>query len=73
VSGRSENMKKIEVYADWQPGYMGERIPTRRKYFFTLEEAKPTIDEWRKTACTVRVSEVEVMKEYTWGKKKKVK
>jgi len=67
-------MKRIEVYADWQPGYMGDEIPTERKSFATLEEARPTIDKWRKTACTVIVSEVEdpkVMEKYVWGKKKK--
>ena len=68
-------MKQIVVYADWQPGYMGEGIPTEKEYFNTLEEARPTINKWRKSACTVVVSEVEVevMEKYVWGKKKKVK
>ena len=65
----------IRVYADWQPGYMGDAIPVKRKDFKTMEEAEPTIKEWRKTACTVRVSEFEetVIATYIWGKKKKVK
>jgi hypothetical protein len=66
-------MKRIEVYADWQPGYMGEETPTDRAYFNTLKKARPTIDRWRKTACTVIVSEVEVLEEYTWGKKEEAK
>jgi hypothetical protein len=66
-------MSKIEVYADWQPGYMGERVPTEIHVFDTLEKARPTIDKLRLTACTVVVSEFIVLEEYTWGKKKKVK
>ena len=66
-------MKQIVVYADWQPGYMGERIPTEKEYFDTLEEARPMINKLRKTAHTVIVSEVEVevMEKYILGKKKK--
>ena len=63
-------MKRIEVYADWQPAYMESPTPTDKKYFATLEEATPTIDKWRKTACTITVSEVEVVETYIWGKKK---
>ena len=66
-------MTRIEVYADWQPGYMGERIPTKRKYFTTLDEATPTIDKWRKTACTIVVSKTEIIETYNWGKKKRAK
>lgn len=66
-------MTRIEVYADWQPGYMGEPAPTKYYYFDTLDEAKEIIDKLRKTACTIIVSEFTVLEEYTWGKKKKVK
>jgi hypothetical protein len=66
-------MSKIEVYADWQPGYMGEQAPTKTYTFDTLEEARPTIDKLCLTACTVIVSEFTILEEYTWGKKSKVK
>jgi hypothetical protein len=62
---------QIEIYANWQPGYMGERIPTKQYHFDTLDEARETIDKLRKTACTIIVSEFTVLEEYTWGKKKK--
>lgn len=65
--------KKIEVYADWQPAYMGDQIPMERYYFDTLLEARPKINELRKTACGIRVSEMVVIEEYVWGKKKKTK
>jgi len=62
----------IRVRADWQPGYMGERIPVKQEDFKTIEEAKPTIDKWRKTACNVVVSEFQetIIEKYVWGKKK---
>jgi hypothetical protein len=65
----------IRVYADWQPGYMGERIPVEQEDFKTLEDAEKTIEKWRETACTVIVSEFEekIIAKYIWGKKKKVK
>ena len=65
----------IRVRADWQPGYMGERIPVKQEDFNTLNDAKPTINEWRETACGVVVLEVEekVIAKYVWGKKQKVK
>jgi len=67
-------MTRIEVYADWQPGYMGESVRREYYYFDTLDdEAREKIDKLRKTACTIRVSEFTVLEEYTWGKKKKVK
>lgn len=63
----------IRVYADWQPGYMGEKAPTKQKDFETFEDAYPTITEWKKTACNVRISEFTevVIAEYVWGKKVK--
>ena len=62
----------IRVYADWQPGYMGEAIPTKQKDFKTMGDAKPTINAWRKTACNVVVSEFTetIIEKYVWGKKK---
>jgi hypothetical protein len=65
----------IRVYADWQPGYMGEKAPTKTLNFKTPEDAQPTIDKWKKTACTVVVSEFEeiVIAKYVWGKKVKSK
>ena len=64
----------IRVYADWQPGYMGDPIQKQQMDFKTYEDAYPTITEWKKTACTVRVSEFteKVVAEYVWGKRKKV-
>lgn len=64
----------IRVYADWQPGYMGEKIPTKTHVFKTMKDAEPTIKKWRETACTVIVSEFEEKKivKYVWGKKVKV-
>lgn len=61
----------IRVYAHWQPGSMGDAIPREIKDFKTMEEAKPTIKRWRKTACGVTVSEFEetVIAKYVWGKK----
>ena len=61
----------IHVYADWQPGYMGDSIPVMQADFKDMEEAKLTIKKWRKTACTVIVSEIEerVIATYIWGKK----
>lgn len=63
----------IRVYADWQPGYMGEKVPTKTETFKTLEEAEPTIKKWRETACRVIIFEVEekVIATYVWGKKVK--
>jgi len=63
----------IRIYADWQPGYMGEKVPTKTFIFKTIEDAQPTIDEWRKTACNVIVSEFEekIIIKYAWGKKVK--
>lgn len=63
----------IRVYADWQPGYMGDIIPVNQEDFKTIEEATPTIKKWRKTACTVKVLEVEekIIATYVWGKKVK--
>jgi hypothetical protein len=63
----------IRVYADWQPGYMGERIPVEQEDFDTMDEAKPTIKKWRETACNVIVSEFEEKRiaKYVWGKKVK--
>jgi len=63
----------IRVYADWQPGYMGDPIPTKIKDFNTMDDAKPTINNWRETACTVIVSEFEETQiaKYVWGKKVK--
>jgi hypothetical protein len=66
-------VNKIEVYADWQPGYMGEPAPTERYYFKTLEDARTTIGKLRETACTVRVKEFVLLEEYIWGKKRKLK
>jgi len=65
----------IRVYADWQPGYMGDNIPIKQKDFDTMAEAEPTIILWRKTACTVVVSEFEekIIATYTWGKSKRVR
>jgi hypothetical protein len=65
----------IRVYADWQPGYMGERIPVKQEDFKTIEEATPTIKKWKETACTVRVMKVEeeIIAKYVWGKIKKEK
>ena len=64
----------IRVYADWQPGYMGEKAQTKTFDFKTMEAAEPTIKMWRETACTVIVSEFEetVLAKYVWGKKVKV-
>lgn len=61
----------IRVTADWQPGYMGESIPTKSKDFDTIEKATPTIVSWRKTACNVVVLEVDekIIAKYVWGKK----
>ena len=63
----------IRVHADWQPGYMGEPIHTETFDFKTMKDAEPTIEEWRKTACTVIVSEFEekLIAKYVWGKKAK--
>ena len=63
----------IRVYADWQPGYMGEEVPIKQQDFPTIEDAKPTIKAWRKTACTVIVSEYgeKRIAKYIWGKKKR--
>lgn len=63
----------IRVCADWQPGYMGEEIPTKQKDFDTLGEAEPIIILWRKTACNVVVSEFKekIIATYTWGKLQK--
>jgi hypothetical protein len=73
ATGKVSEMARIEVYADWQPGYMGEPAPIKRQYFDTLDEARETIDKLRETACTVRVSEFTVLEEYTWGKRKRKK
>ena len=64
----------ILVYAEWQPGYMGEKAPTKIFDFKTMEDAEPTIKKWRESACTVIVSEFEekVISKYVWGKKVKV-
>ena len=64
----------IRVYADWQPAYMDSPPEIEQKDFKTLEEAEPTIEEWRKTACTVIVYEFEEKRivKYIWGKKVKV-
>jgi hypothetical protein len=69
-----KEMTKIRVYADWQPGYMGEKIQTATIDFNTIDDAKQTIDSWRKTACTVIVSEYNetILEEYIWGKRKRV-
>jgi hypothetical protein len=71
TEGRTRAM--IRVYADWQPGYMGQSIPTKQKDFDTIDKAEPTIKLWRKTACTVIVSEFEekVIAKYVWGKRQK--
>jgi hypothetical protein len=63
----------IGVYADWQPCYMGEKIPTKQFDFKTMEAAEPTIKKWRETACTVIVSEFKekMIVKYVWGKKVK--
>ncbi len=65
----------IRVYAERQPGYMGDKIPTKTFVFKTLEDAQPTIKKWRETACTVIVSEFEekMVTKYIWGKKVKIK
>lgn len=64
----------IRVYADWQPGYMGEKAPTKTFNFKTLGDAQPTIDKWKNTARPVVVSEFEekIIAKYVWGKKQKV-
>ena len=64
----------IRVYADWQPGYMGDEIPTKQFDFKTMEAAEPTIKKWRESACTVIVSDFEekVLAKYVWGKKVKI-
>lgn len=61
----------IRVYADWQPGAMGEKAPTKTHDFKTIEEAEPTIKKWKETACTVIVSEFEEKKiaKYVWGRR----
>lgn len=63
----------IRVYADWQPGYMGDKISTKTRNFKTMGDAEPTIEKWRESACTVIVSEFEEREivEYVWGKKVK--
>jgi len=52
---------------------MGDPIPTKIKDFNTMDDAKPTINNWRETACTVIVSEFEETQiaKYVWGKKVK--
>jgi len=71
----NRGVKIVRVYADWQPGYMGERAPTKQEDFKTMGEAKPTIQKWRLTACTVKVFEVEerVVATYIWGRKQEHK
>jgi hypothetical protein len=63
----------IRVYADWQPGYMGDEIPEKTKNFKTMDDAELTIKQWKETACTVIVSEFEetIIAKYIWGKRVK--
>ena len=63
----------IRVYADWQPGYMGERARIEQEDFKTMIEAELTINKWRKTAHTIKVSVVEetLIAKYVLGKKVK--
>lgn len=63
----------IHIYADWQPAYMDSPPIEKTEDFKTMEDAEPTIKEWKKTACTVIVSEFEEKRisKYVWGKKVK--
>jgi hypothetical protein len=62
----------IRIRADWQPAYMDSNPEMQQIDFETIDDAIQTINKWKKTACTVKVFEVEekLIVTYVWGKEK---